>query len=276
MADARPVPDAEIEVRIEVEAKESQQPPADFDEQEGPAAAAAQPAAAAAPTVQSLAADHQAALINEASAKTASADALEAKKTADEKKKRAAAGPVPGASTPLRRAATKRSRAARTSVTDLMETDAEKLWSAKTRGYFEFEKISPINGLPMGAVGVAAGSKGDAAFYSYLKQSAVIARLQTEGFERAGQGAPHPWYIPWKPGIVSPSEKALCRALTDEQRARIEGNRIAALERGRQRVEKDVAALHGELPDGAMIAAMDEVMMMMADHGARAAALAVA
>ena len=48
---------------------------------------------------------------------------------------------------------------------------------------------------------------------------------------------------------------------------------MAAFERGRQRVEKDVAALHGELPDGAMIAAMDEVM---ADHGARAAAFAMA
>ena len=52
MADARPVPDAEIEVRIEVEAKESQQPPAKFDEQEGPAVAAAQPAAAAVAGVQ--------------------------------------------------------------------------------------------------------------------------------------------------------------------------------------------------------------------------------
>ena len=33
-----------------------------------------------------------------------------------------------------------------------------------------------------------------------------------------------------------------------------------ALERGRQRVEKDVAALHGELPDDALIAALDEAM----------------
>ena len=56
--------------------------------------------------------------------------------------------------------ASKRSRApARTSVTDLMETDAEKLWSAKTRGFFEFDKISPINGLPMGAVGVAVTAR---------------------------------------------------------------------------------------------------------------------
>ena len=87
---------AETEAETELGAEESQQPPADFDEQDGPAAAAAQPAAAAVGgvqvdqrTVQQLAADHQVALTNEASAKTASADAVEAKKTADEKKKRA-------------------------------------------------------------------------------------------------------------------------------------------------------------------------------------------
>ena len=157
--------------------------------------------------------------------------------------------------------ASKRSRApARTSVTDLMETAAEQLWSGKTRGLLEFEWIAPTNGLPLGAIGVAPGSKGGAAFYSYLKQPAVIARLEAEGFERAGQGAPHPWYTPWKPGVTSPGEKALCRALTEEQRARIDANRIAALERSRQRVEKDVAALHGELPDDALIAALDEAM----------------
>ena len=110
-----------------------------------------------------------------------------------------------------------------------METSAERLWSAKTRGYFEFESIAPTNGLPMGAVGVAAGSKGRAAFFSYLKQPKVIARLEAEGFEWAGPRAPHPWYLPLKPGVVSPCEKALCRALTDEQRARIEANRVAAL-----------------------------------------------
>ena len=156
--------------------------------------------------------------------------------------------------------AVKRPRAPRKSVTESMDSAAEQLWSAKTRDFLEFDSIAPTNGLPLGGVGVAAGSKGDAAFYSYLKQSAVIARLQTEGFERAGQGAPHPWFLPWKPGVVSPSEKALCRELTDEQRARIEANRIVALERGRQRVEKDVAALHGELPDDALIAALDEAM----------------
>ena len=132
----------------------------------------------------------------------------------------------------LRRAATKRSRApARTSVTDLMETAAEQLWSGKTRGLLEFERIAPTNGLSMGAIGVAAGPKGDAAFYSYLKQPAVIARLQAEGFERANRGAPHPWFLTIKPGVVSPAKKALCRSLTSAQRARIEANRLVALER---------------------------------------------
>ena len=134
-------------------------------------------------------------------------------------------------------AATKRSRArTRTSVTDLMETAAEQLWSGKTRGLLEFEWIAPTNGLPMGAIGVAAGPKGDAAFYSYLKQPKVIARLEAEGFERAGQGAPHPWYLRLGPGVVAPGEKALCRNLTCEQRVRIDANRIVALERRRQRI----------------------------------------
>ena len=34
-----------------------------------------------------------------------------------------------------------------------------------------------------------------------------------------------------KPGVVSPAKKALCRALTSTQRARIEANRLVALER---------------------------------------------
>ena len=51
-----------------------------------------------------------------------------------------------------------------------MNTAAEQLWSAKTRDFFEFEPIVPTNGLPLGGVGVAAGgSKGGAAFFSYLK-----------------------------------------------------------------------------------------------------------
>ena len=81
-----------------------------------------------------------------------------------------------------------RARASRTSATDLMATPAEQLWSGKTRGFFEFEPIAPMEGLPMGAVGVAVGSKGRAALFAYLNQPKVVARLEAEGFERAGQG----------------------------------------------------------------------------------------
>ena len=129
------------------------------------------------------------------------------------------------------RSGTKRPRAPRQSVTESMDSAAEQLWSAKTRDFFEFDSIAPTNGLPLGGVGVAAGSKGDAAFYSYLKQPAVIARLLAEGFERANRGAPHPWFLMIKPGVVSPAKKALCRSLTSTQRARIEANRLVALER---------------------------------------------
>ena len=131
--------------------------------------------------------------------------------------------------------AVKRPRAPRKSVTESMDSAAEQLWSAKTRDFLEFDSIAPTNGLPLGGVGVAAGSKGDAAFYSYLKQPAVIARLQAEGFERANRGAPHPWFLMIKPGAacVSPAEKALCRSLTSTQRARIEANRLVAIERRR-------------------------------------------
>ena len=124
----------------------------------------------------------------------------------------------------------------RTSATDLMATPAEQLWSGKTRGFFEFEPIAPMEGLPMGAVGVAVGSKGGAAFFSYIKQPKVVARLEGEGFERAGRGAPHPWYLRLAPGVVTPGEKALCRALTDEQRAKIEASRVAAFERRQRRL----------------------------------------
>ena len=147
----------------------------------------------------------------------------------------AAAHDPPGAGVSTQ-PATKRSRASRTSATDRVATAAEQLWSGKTRGLLEFEPIAPTEGLPMGAVGVAVGSKGGAAFFSYLKQPKVIARLEAEGFERAGRGAPHPWYLRLGPGVVAPGEKALCRALTGEQRARIEANRLAALERRRRRL----------------------------------------
>jgi len=143
-----------------------------------------------------------------------------------------------------------------------MAASAEQLWSAKTRGLFAFESIAPTNWLPMGAVRVAAGSKGSAAFFSYLKHKKVIARLEAEGFERAGQGVPYPWYLRLAPGVVSPHEKALARALTDGQRAMVEANRVAALKRLSQH---NVAALHGEFSDNTMIAAMDAAI---ADQGA--------
>ena len=137
------------------------------------------------------------------------------------------------------------------SVTDKMETDAEKLWSAFTRGLLKFEKILPIQGtMPNGAVGVAVGTKGDATFSSYLKQPKVIARLEAEGFERAGWGAPYPWYLPLEPGVVSPADKAVCRSLTNEQREKTEANRVAALKRlNEPRVHQDVSAVHLALSD---------------------------
>jgi hypothetical protein len=116
-------------------------------------------------------------------------------------------------------------------ATTRMATTAEQLWSGKTRGFFEFEQIVPMEGLPMGAIGLAFGSRGRAAFFSYLKQPKVITRLEAEGFEQAGRGAPHPWYLRLAPGVITPAEKALCRELTSEQRARIEASRLAAIKR---------------------------------------------
>lgn len=147
----------------------------------------------------------------------------------------------------------------RTSVTDRMETDAEKLWSAFTRGLLKFENVTPIQGaMPNGAIGVAVGPKGDAAFLSYLKQPKVIARLEAEGFERAGWGAPYPWYLPLEPGVVSPADKAVCRSLTNEQRERIEVNHIAALKRlNEPRMQKEVSAVQSALSDDTMIVTAD-------------------
>ena len=82
--------------------------------------------------------------------------------------------PGAGVSTQPPQAAKKRSRASRTSATDRMATPAEQLWSGKTRGFFEFEPIAPTNGLELGAVGVAVGAKGRAAFFSYLKRRTVV------------------------------------------------------------------------------------------------------
>jgi len=148
-------------------------------------------------------------------------------------------------------------RPARRRDTDAMETVAEKLWSASTRGLLKFEDILPMAGMPIGGVGVGPGTKGEKAFRAYTKNAVVIARLEAEGFERADQRSPHPWYLPFASGVVSPHEKALCRALTDEQRAWIEAQRVAALKRRSQlRVQRDVAALHGELSDDMRITAM--------------------
>ena len=113
----------------------------------------------------------------------------------------------------------------------------EKLWSGQLRGFFEFQQIVPMEGLPQGAIGLAAGSKGSAAFFSYIKTAKVAARLVSQGFEQAGRGAPHPWFLRLAPGVVTPAQKAMCRELTSEQRSRIEANRLAALERRRRLCE---------------------------------------
>ena len=63
----------------------------------------------------------------------------------------------------------------------------EQLWSAKKmRAMYSRSSLSRrrrTSKVPMGAVGVAAGSRGGAAFFSDLKQPKAIARLQDEGFE---------------------------------------------------------------------------------------------
>ena len=90
-------------------------------------------------------------------------------------------------------------------------------------------------------------------------RGAVLARLEAEGFVRSAAEAPHPWHlVKAGSGRVSPADKAVCRSLTNEQRERIEANRVAALKRLSQH---NVAALHGELSDNTMIAAI-------ADQGA--------
>ena len=119
----------------------------------------------------------------------------------------------------------------RHSPTDAMETDAEKLWSAKERGLIAFEDIPPMLGIPFmpaGGVGISPGTRGVQAFWAYIRRPKVIARLEAEGFVPSA-GAPHPWHqISGRPGIVSPAE-SICRKLTLEQREQIEANRLAAL-----------------------------------------------
>ena len=136
---------------------------------------------------------------------------------------------------PTRRGVTKpKGNQARHSVTDVMETDAEKLLSAVERGLFKFEDILPMTGMPIGGVGVGRGTdgeKGEKAFWAYIKQPAVVTRLVSEGFRRSGGGAPHPWHLVKGVGVVSPTDKVLCRSLTPEQRKKIEVNRLNAIAR---------------------------------------------
>ena len=122
----------------------------------------------------------------------------------------------------------------RKSVTDTMKTDAEKLVSAEARGLIKFEKILPMAGMPIGGVGVGPGTEGEKcekAFCAYIKQPAVVDRLVSEGFERSGGGAPHPWHLVNGVGVVSPANKVICQSLTPEQHEKIDVNRLAAIAR---------------------------------------------
>jgi hypothetical protein len=137
------------------------------------------------------------------------------------------------AQTPTRRGVTKsKAKQTRSSVTDTMETDAEKLVSAAERGLIKFESILPRVGMPVGGLGVGPGSDRDKdvkAFGAYIKQDKVIARLVSEGFVRSGGGAPHLWYLVRGKGVVSPIDKVLCRSLTSQQHKEIETKRLHAL-----------------------------------------------
>ena len=143
----------------------------------------------------------------------------------------------------------------RRSVTDTMQTDADKLMSAVERGLIKFEDIAVWPRMPIGGVGVAPGEKGESAFRAYIKQPAVVERLVSQGFSESGEGAPHPWYLIKGPGVVSPEDKVICKSLTPEQREKIEASRVAALNRASQlRVRQEVAALHHEISDESVIA----------------------
>ena len=119
-------------------------------------------------------------------------------------------------------------------------TTAELLWRGKVeRELIDFEPIPAADkffgqhdGFFIGGVGLIPGPKGGkGAFQAYIKHQKVIERLQAEGFEKAGQGSPHPWYLVLKPGVLSPADKADLRSLTPEKRAMVKANRLAALER---------------------------------------------
>ena len=144
-------------------------------------------------------------------------------------------------------------RAPRRSVTDSMPTTAEKLWSAKTRGILEFEPMPPTAVMPVGGVRVVAGPDGgNGRFEVYLKQAKVVARLEAEGFETVG---PYRWFLERKPGVATPEQKMLDRALTPEQRAEIKLSRLAALQRKHAAAEarqerKWFPNLLGKMDDG--------------------------
>ena len=143
---------------------------------------------------------------------------------------------APSAAMPaVKKTSTKKKKKQKLSPTDAMQTPAEQLWSAKKRGLLSFEAIPPVvsdePAMPVGGVGVAPGYKGAAAFWAYIRHDKVTARLRAEGFKAAPPGAPHPWFLILAPGVVTPANKALCRALTAEQRKRIAVNRASALER---------------------------------------------
>jgi len=148
-------------------------------------------------------------------------------------------------------------KAKRRSVTDTLQSDAEKLMSAVERGLIKFEDIAVMPGMPIGGIGVAPGEKGESAFWAYIKQPAVVARLVSQGFLDSAKGAPHPWYLIKGIKGVSPADKVICESLTPEQREKIEANRISALERKRLsqwRVRQDEAKELRELSGDTTIA----------------------
>lgn len=131
----------------------------------------------------------------------------------------------------------------RCSVTDTMQSDAEKLMSAVERGLIKFEDMAVMPGMPIGGIGIAPGKKGQSAFRAYIKQPAVVERLVSQGFVASAKGGPHPWHLIRGKGVVSPADKVICQSLTAEQREKIEASRVAALERKRS-MRQDEATEH--------------------------------
>ena len=126
----------------------------------------------------------------------------------------------------------------RPSVTDSMESNAEKIVSGVTRKKIELidsdedaaklEQVWP--GAPVPCVVVVPGSKGH---FNYIKK--IHERLSAEGFIL---GLPYP-HRPKRPGQLPLHLEAEMRirqsnegrALTEEQRERIERNKRLALEK---------------------------------------------